>query len=83
MVEVDQTEPFWVLKAGVSVKQFPPVEKALPFVTNCPKVVIVKSTKTNTASVNRISRKYDVFRIIKKKPSIEGFIKWELLGSNQ
>ena len=59
MVEVDQTEPFCVLNGGVRVKQFPPVENALPFVTNCPSVVKVKSTKTITASINRISRKYE------------------------
>ena len=61
MVDVDQTEPFWVLKAGVSVKQLGPVANALPFVTNCPKEVIVKKTKTVKASVNRIPRKYNLF----------------------
>ena len=73
MVEVDHTEPFCVLKAGVSVKQFPPVEKALPFVTNCPKVVMVKSTKTSTASINRIARKYDVLWLIKKALNLRAF----------
>jgi hypothetical protein len=73
IVEVAHTEPSCVFTGGVSVKQFPPVEKALPFVTNCPKVVMVKSTKTFTASINRMKRKYDVFRIIKKSPQFEGF----------
>ena len=59
IVDVDQTEPVWLLMAWVSVKQFPPVEKALPFVTNCPEVVLVKSTKTIIARINRISRKYE------------------------
>lgn len=59
MVEIDQTDPFCVLKAGVSVKQLPPLEKALPFVTNCPNEVIVEITKSVKASVTRMRRMYE------------------------
>jgi hypothetical protein len=62
IVEVAQTEPSCVFTGGVKVKQLPPVENALPFVTNCPKEVIVERTKRMKASVDRIPRKYEFLR---------------------
>ena len=62
MVVVDQTDPSCQLKAGVNVKQFPPVANALPLVTNCPNEHIVEMTKSIKATVIRIARKYDYLR---------------------